>query len=451
MEIANTENYFDELPNNEESPIYISNTKRKNIHFLTPTRKIKDIYHSYKSNELDPRPPFQRGYVWDKKKASRLIESILLNVPVPPIYTSQEDDLTEIVIDGQQRLLSLFSFVDEKFPDDESKFKLTGLQVLNELNNKAFKELDKTIQRAFEGYGLQTIIITKDSDIDVKFEIFGRLNTGSVKLNDQELRNCIYRGNYNDFIKELSKDEDFQYILNSPALRERMLDGELILRFFAFYNKTYLNYKPSMKHFLNNEIHSNRDLIPKKMEELRIIFKKSVELTKTVFGERAFKRFMAGFSIDYNGKWESNKVNRGLFDVLMFGFTRYEKSQIIPVADSIREELMWLLSNNYEFINSVSGSSTDKKDSIELKFHISLESLKKIVGTNKVEPRSFSFSLKEQLYRTDNTCSICNQKIQTIDDSEIDHIDFYWEGGKTIEKNARLTHRYCNRARRDKE
>jgi hypothetical protein len=206
-----------------------------------------------------------------------------------------------------------------------------------------------------------------------------------------------------------------------------------------------------MKQFLNNEIHLNRDLINKKKEELKTIFKKSVDLTKTVFGDKAFKRFMVGSSNDYNGKWETTKVNRGLFDVIMYGFTRYEKSQIIPNADSIREELMWLLTNNDEFINSVSGAGTDTKEKTELKFQIWLSSLKKIVD-KKVEPRLFSFSLKEQLYKTDSTCSLCNQKIQTIDDSEVDHIDFYWRGGKTIEKNARLTHRYCNRSRgRNKE
>jgi hypothetical protein len=83
--ITNTENFLDELnEDNEEIPVDISQSKRKNIHFETPTRRVGDIYHSYNTNELDPRPPFQRGYVWDKKKASRLVESILLNVPVPP-------------------------------------------------------------------------------------------------------------------------------------------------------------------------------------------------------------------------------------------------------------------------------------------------------------------------------------------------------------------------------
>ena len=292
-------------------------------------------------------------------------------------------------------------------------------RILEELNNKSFKELDKPIQRALEGYGLQTIVITKDSDNDVKFEIFERLNTGSEKLNDQELRNCIYRGKYNDFIKELSKNDDFQFILNSPPLSERMHDCELILRFFAFLHSTYLNYKPPMKQFLNNEMDKFRNLDIKEAEKLKVTFNKSVELTKTVFGQRAFKRFISGSDRDPNGKWETNKVNRGLFDIIMFGFTRYEKSQVVPFADTIREELIWLLSYNDHFINAVSGSGTDKKEKIELKFDIWLSSLKNILGYGKAEPRSYSYNLKEQLYKSDPTCKLCNQKIQTIDDSEI--------------------------------
>jgi hypothetical protein len=446
--VQNEEDIFDEsIDDDDEIEVEIPQDKRKNIHFNIPTRKISDIHHSYKTNELDPRPPFQRGFVWDMKKASRLVESVLLNVPVPPIYTSQEEDMTEIVIDGQQRLLSLFSFIDGKFPNDQKDFKLRGLQVLKELNNKIFKDLDKPTQRALEGYGLQTIVITKDSDRDVKFEIFERLNTGSEKLNDQELRNCVYRGKYNDFIKELSKNDEFRFILNSPPLSERMRDCELILRFFAFFHNTHLNYKPPMKQFLDNEMEKFRNLDYKEAEKLRATFNKSVELTKTVFGERAFKRFISGSDRDPNGKWETNKVNRGLFDIITFGFTRYEKSQVIPFADTIREELIGLLSHNNDFINAVAGSGTDKKEKIELKFDIWLSLLKNIIGYKKAEPRSFSYSLKEQLYKSNPICALCNQKIQIIDDSEIDHIDPYSQGGKTMEQNARLTHRFCNRSR----
>ena len=95
--------------------------------FTPMQRPTKDLHSDYTSGDLDPRPSFQRGYVWDKKRASKLIESILLNVPLPLIYTAEEPDQTEVVIDGQQRLVSVFGYIEGKFPKDQSPFKLTGL------------------------------------------------------------------------------------------------------------------------------------------------------------------------------------------------------------------------------------------------------------------------------------------------------------------------------------
>jgi len=179
------------------------------IHFDNLSRKIKDLHSDFISGDLDPRPGFQRGYVWDKTKASRLIESILLKVPIPPIYTAQDDDDTEVVIDGQQRLLSIFSFIDGKLPGDKKKFTLSGLKVKKDLNWYSFKDLEKSEQKTILNYSLPLITITKESDKNIRFEIFERLNTGSQPLNHQEIRNCIYRGKYNDFINKLCENDDF--------------------------------------------------------------------------------------------------------------------------------------------------------------------------------------------------------------------------------------------------
>jgi hypothetical protein len=176
-------------------------------------------------------------------------------------------------------------------------------------------------------------------------------------------------------------------------------------------------------------------------------FRKSVELTKTVFGEKAFRRFIRGTAKNPNGVWESNKLNRGLFDIIMFGFTQFEKNQVVPMADSVRGELIWQMTSNDEFIDAISGSATDKKEKIHFKFETWIASLRKLLGYKNVEPRNFSFRLKKQLYENDPTCLICQQKIQAIDDAEIDHIEHYWRGGETISSNARLTHRFCNRSR----
>lgn len=394
---------FDEKEGGEE-PSEITEGQRR-IHFTTPDRKIQDLHTDYRRGDLDTRPPFQLGYVWDQKKASRLIESVILRVPIPVIYTAEEQDGSEIVIDGQQRLLSLFSFIDNSFPKTGEPFKLTGLDVLKELNGTAFKDWDRPRQKQFQSYSLSMITITKDSDKDVRFEIFERLNTGSVKLNDQELRNCVFRGSYNDFIRELADNADFQFILNSPALHERMLDSEFVLRFFTFQQTNFTKYKGSMKQFLNKEISSRRELKEAEKKELRATFKKSVELTRTVFGEKAFRRLVLGSAKNRASTWEERKVNRGLYDILMYGFSLYEKRDVVPFADPLREELLWLSTSNDMFIDALSGSGTDSKDKIQLKFETWISSLRDILGYSKPEPRAFSRELKERIWKANPTCA----------------------------------------------
>jgi hypothetical protein len=446
---------FDENPE-PETTVEEEETKKTNIYFTTPNRKIQDLVSDWKRGNLDPRPTFQRGYVWDRTKASRLVESVLLRVPIPAVYTAEETDGSEIVIDGQQRLLSLFSFYDGIFPKKNSKgeqetFKLTGLRVLKDLNGTSFKEWQKPQQREFLNYPIPLTTITKDSDPEVRFEIFERLNSGAQTLNDQELRNCVYRGNYNDLIRDLASSSDFQDLLSFPKLQERMLDAELVLRFFAFQNTQYLKYKGSMKQFLNSEMTKNRKITDAQKKELEKAFNKSVELTKLVFGKRAFRRLVLGKESSKTSTWEERKLNRGLFDIIMLGFSLplYEKRDVVPLADAIREEMLWLETTNDKFIDALSGSGTDRKDKIQLKFDTWLSSLKQILGYSSGEPRNFSAELKERLWKANPYCAIetCNQKILDTDDAEVDHIEFYWRGGKTIPENARLVHRYCNRKR----
>jgi hypothetical protein len=328
----------------------------------------------------------------------------------------------------------------------ENNLRLSGLTILTELNGKRFKDLPKSFQDKFENATIRIIEIRKESDPDVKFEIFERLNTGAVQLNAQELRNCIYRGKYNELLKELSEEKDFQFLLGLKEPHNRMQDRELILRFFAFYHNTYLKYTPPMKRFLNKEMEKYRNLNDTEENRLRNVFRKSVRLSKTVFGEKAFHRFVPGSNEDPNGYYEK-KMNKGLFDIIMFGFTMYDENQIVPNSDSIREELLWMMAHDEDFINAISGSGTDSKDKTLTRFDKWLSALKEIVGTPKTEPRTFSLQYKKQLWESNPTCAICGQKIHIVDDAEVDHVKEYWRGGKTISSNARLTHRYCNRSR----
>ena len=128
---------------------------------------------------------------------------------------------------------------------------MTGLKVLRKLNARNFKELDQPLQDKILYYKTRVITFTSESDDQLKFEVFERLNTGSVSLNNQELRNCVYHGPYIDLLRDLSKEEDFRYLLGLNEQEKRMGDIELVARFAAFYHVTYMKYKPPMKDFID--------------------------------------------------------------------------------------------------------------------------------------------------------------------------------------------------------
>ena len=164
---------------------------------------VDTIFSWVSRGKINPQPDFQRYYVWNQVKASRLIESLLLDIPIPVVYVAEEPNKSLSVVDGQQRITSISSYLGGKFPDGKD-FALSGLQVLTELNGQRFKQLSSDLQEAILSAFIRLIVINQDSDRDVKFEVFERLNLGAVKLNDQELRNSMYRGKYNELLRELS-------------------------------------------------------------------------------------------------------------------------------------------------------------------------------------------------------------------------------------------------------
>lgn len=422
----------------------------KDLSWRTWEPSVSELCSKKQDGELILQPNWQREFVWDQKKASRLVESVLINVPLPGVYLSESNEGILTVIDGQQRLTSLIAFIEGKFRKGENElvdFVLKGLEVLPDLNNKKFSELDKVSQRKIKNTPIRCIVIEAKSHPDIKFEIFERLNTGAVKLNDDELRNSVYRGPFIDLLKELSLTRNFQFLLNRPQFHTRMVDRGMILRFFSFWDKTYLKYKPPVKQFLNHELEENKNIAENKIEEYKDRFIHSVEMSKVVFGDKAFRRFVPGTNEKQAGNWAATRINMALFDIVMWGFANYEKNQIVSNSDAIREELIDLMSTDQDFIDSIM-IQTSSTERVNKRFEIWKDSLKNIIGyIGKKEPRAFSLELKKELYNSNNTCVICGQAIHDIDDAEVDHIEHYWRGGKTIPENARLTHRYCNRKR----
>jgi hypothetical protein len=439
---SSTDNLYED--NLEDEPLD-TGTESKRIVYQLSNPTIQSLHETWKEGDLILDPEYQRRFVWNKQKASNLIESIILNIPLPLIYTAEVDEKEE-VIDGQQRLTSIFAFVDGHFPDGQP-FKLSKkLKLLSEeIGGKSFAELDKRFQKEIKRRSLQIISITEDSQEDVKFEMFERLNTNITALNAQELRNCLYQGRYNDFLKRMADYEDYQYIIDKPKYRVRMRDVENVLMFCAFYHTTPDRFSRNLTQLLNQEMRSHRNISDEQLSELEHQFKKSVQLIKHVWGNQAFNIYSLDTSTK-QGEW-SKQLNQGLFQILMYWFTPYDKNQVIPYSDLLREELLNLQIHNAEFRDTLTGSGTNSPINVRKKFDIWGSTIKGILQYPRLEPRAFSYQHKRALWDASQTCQLCGQQIATIDDAEVDHITCYWEGGKTVPENARLTHRLCNRKR----
>lgn len=326
------------------------------------------------------------------------------------------------------------------------------MRAYKKLNKKLFKELDKEYQDKIKCCGIRSITFLKGSDPNLKFKIFERLNSGSMSLNYQELRNCVYHGSYNDLLRELSQDSDFRKLMNyKDSEHPRMLDVQQVLRFAAFFNQTHLKYKGNIRNFLDKEMLERREIGEEKAKELKAAFKKAVSLNWSLWGDKAFRRFIPGDENSQDGKWESDKLNASLFDVLMFTMAKAEKPKIYANLDSVQEALVHLMGENKEFIDSILLKTSNSRV-VKKRFDIWSRELDKIIEATPAQgARCFSRDLKKKLFEANPICKICNQQILHMDDAAVDHIEQYWRGGRTIEENARLAHRYCNNARPRKD
>ena len=291
-------------------------------------------------HELLGIPEIQREYVWDNGRASRLIESLILNIPIPPLYFAETTDARFEVVDGHQRVRSIARYV-------ANQFGLSGLRVLSEHKGKRFFQLPEHEQRFLMTRSLRVVIITYDSHSSMKFEVFERLNTGGIFLNSQELRNSLYRGQFNDELKSLVTNEAFRRCIGTRTPRKRMVDQELALRFFALRDKLS-GYRPPLKRVLNNYMGEHQNAEGSWIAKQRSIFESTMTRLSEVLGVQAFRLIdKEGQPLrDEKGKLLPRGVNRALFDAEAIAFSwidetvaRPKRSTIIPaIAESLSDE-----------------------------------------------------------------------------------------------------------------
>jgi len=398
-------------------------------------RSLSELHEWHSEGDLILDPEWQRHYVWTTKRASRLIESFLIGLPVPVVYLALNDAGKYEVIDGLQRLTSTFEFL-------KSKFKLTHLEILKELNGEDFSTLDKSLQRKLKKTTLRTFELAQTTPKNVLFAIFERLNTGGVPLNEMEIRNCLYRGRLNDLIKELARDENLLQCVNKKGLERRMNDRTLVLRFLAFYQMTYSKAKKGLKQFLNEFFQTYQDPSPEKLKEFRDAFARAMKTSLTIFGDNGFRLRKKGEKL--KGEWNA-QVNAAVFGILTVSFTNYDLGALTRCADSIYESYVDLVSTDDQFVDCVTISTGDYQK-IEYAFTTWNHRLKEVMKDSDANDsqRIFSRQLKEEMFKQNNNCELCEQRITLISDAALDHDTHYWKGGMTVPDNARLVHRLCN-------
>jgi len=287
-------------------------------------------------------PKFQRKYVWNIKEASRFIESLILGLPVPGVFFTQEKSTGKmLVIDGQQRLLSLQKFYKGRF--NSQIFKLKGVQA--DLEGKSIDELSPSDKDRLDDTVIHATVIKQDSpddDTSSIYMVFERLNTGGMKLLPQEIRSCIYHGPFNEMLSNLSENETWKKIY--AADNKRLKSEELILRFFALY-ESWSDYSKGLKGFLNHYMESNQNISDSKQAELSKLFEDSIDLIYQIANGNGFRL--------------SKNLNAAVFDSVMIAITQLIQSGCTIQIETLKERYQSLLKDS-EYLRCVESNTASE-------------------------------------------------------------------------------------------
>lgn len=280
---------------------------------------------------LNLRPEYQRRLVWDRKKRSRFIESLLMNVPIPPVFLYEVDLNRYEVMDGQQRLNAILEFY-------QNKLKLTGLDTWSPLNGMTYNMCPPRIRRGLDRRRISATVLLAESAKDdrqrdiIRRQVFERLNTGGQTLNPQELRNSLYKSSFNALLINLAGNRLFDEIWGIPPYEDhyredgyisselasnrrfrRMGDCEIVLRFFAF--RRISKIKGSVRKILDNCMQDHLDTTTETIGALRDRFLRNLKIAHDIFGQRTFH------VRDTKGRWRQSEP---MFDAVMVALDRLE-------------------------------------------------------------------------------------------------------------------------------
>ncbi|HCW35902.1 MAG TPA: DUF262 domain-containing protein [Staphylococcus sp.] len=335
---------------------------------------LESLSSMISNNIVNLHPHYQRRERWNEDKQSKLIESFILNVPVPPIYFSEDEYGIYSVIDGKQRLTAIHNFLT-------NKLKLKNLEAIDSLNNLYFKDLPAPIRNALSVRPyIRIVTLLKQSNPDLKYEVFLRLNTGGQKLNSQEVRNVAYEGSLNDLLFELSQNEILKTKLkitddNSNAFRS-MQDLEIILRFFALLNAIDGYLPANMSRTLDKFMSANRFIDDFTKNHLKNLFQQSIQVCDFIWEQNAFYKPLP------NGNFRELFI-APLFDAQMIAVAKVINENGVGVFNHINKDKLIrrtveLLLNDKDFLKATT-QATNNPNNIKLRVHTIYLLLKELI------------------------------------------------------------------------
>ena len=334
------ETFKDSLPSEDETEDLVVESDDRPVASQTADWTISALRDKFERGQIDVQPEYQREYVWALRPElpSRLIESLLLEIPIPPIYFGKMPNKHFEVIDGQQRLTTLIRFV-------RNDFALQKLQRLASLNGKRFHELSEEHQSTVLDATIRTIVIDAGQNHNLRYEVFERLNRGSIALNEQELRNCIYRGPFCDLLATLEQDASWRKVKGSAKPEPRFLEREMILRFFAFANRID-SFAGKLKGFLNDymAVYAPKDQI--QIKALADLFRQTMQNVYIVFGSNAGHLYSTGTE-DHptvEGNWDT-RFSIAALDIQASALIGYTPAKVQAVAEQISRSLYFLFAH----------------------------------------------------------------------------------------------------------
>lgn len=330
----------------------------ENIRVSTTTILVDQIITRLRHREIDLSPDFQRLEVWKDTQRSRLIESLLLRIPIPVFYVSADERNNWSVVDGVQRMSTVKRFLDDQ------DFVLNDLEYLQRFNGNRYSDLPRAMQRRISETQFLVHVIEPTTPKDVMFNIFLRLNTGGTTLTKQEIRHAVHAGPARDFLKRLAESNDFRRATAGSVSPTRMADRELALRFLAFYMEPWEQYEAGdLDGYLGRAMASINEVEPAVRDGLESVFRKSMNAAAEIFGDDAFRK---RFAVE-DGR---HGINRALFESWAVGLARRSSEQLEQLVEKrqrVVEEFRDLLNRDYALVDAIS-YATGTADRVQRRF-----------------------------------------------------------------------------------